>query len=261
MIPTLIPRPGETLAQPFDIETMRLEMERLRAFVEMRVQAQEEMARAMLRESVLRASEALEGRIQLATREAMAFAEQGLQSQEATLRALGRRVADLSRQPPARDPAQTAPAAVGHYAFGAGGAEAAQCRRLELRDDNEADLANLPILPGGAAKLVAAHVAESVAQTTLAQVLLPHWRSRLAPGGELVLLTLDGPAYAADLAQCADFATLRRKLGADGQARPLRQLYAAEELTAILRGVGLQPEPASRGPGLTLRIAAHAPTA
>ncbi len=49
----------------------KLEIERLRAFVEMRAQAQENLMRAMLEESAVRAAEALESRIQLAIGEAM----------------------------------------------------------------------------------------------------------------------------------------------------------------------------------------------
>ena len=89
-----------------EIEAFRVEIERLRAFVEMRAQAQENMMRAVTLEAGARFAEAIEERIQLAAREAIAFAEQGLSQHEAALRALGRRVAELSRDasplPPAR---------------------------------------------------------------------------------------------------------------------------------------------------------------
>ena len=86
-----------------EIDALRLEIEQLRAFVEMRAQAQENMVRAVTLEARTRFAEAVEERIQLAAREAIAFAEQGLSQHEAALRALGRRVAELSRDaPPSR---------------------------------------------------------------------------------------------------------------------------------------------------------------
>ncbi len=257
-------RPIEPMGGRSEVGDLRLEIERLRAFVEMRAQAQENLARAMLAESVSRAAEALEGRIQLAACEAMAFAEQGLEQHEAALRALGRRVAELARETRApADAALDAPACAGAYLIGADAGEARECRRLDIRDESEdaflADLANLPILPGGAAKLVAAHVVEFVPADALARLILPHWRSRLAPGGELVVVTLDGPAWAADLARSGgDFASLRRRLGADGVARPPRNLFDAESLAEALRGAGLAPGEPARAAPFALRIAARA---
>lgn len=92
-------------------DEFRREIDRLRAFVESRAQAQEDMLRAMLAQSASRAAEALEGRIQLAAREAIAYAAGGLERQEATLRALGRRVAELHREPPSPEAPLAAPAA------------------------------------------------------------------------------------------------------------------------------------------------------
>src|ERR1700722_6404288 len=80
-----------------EIDALRVEIERLRVFVEMRAQAQENMVQAVTLEARARFAEAVEERIPLAAREAIAFAEQGLSQHEAALRALGRRVAVLSR--------------------------------------------------------------------------------------------------------------------------------------------------------------------
>ncbi len=260
--PLARPRLVDADGARFEMDELRREIDRLRAFVELRAQAQENLARAMLLESTARAAEALEGRIQLAAREAMAFADHGLQRHEATLRALGRRVAEMSRETPAPPEILFAAPVAGAYLIGAC-ADARDCRRLDIRDDSEdaflADLANLPILPGGAAKLVAAHVVEFVPAAALAQRILPHWRSRLAPGGELVVLTLDGPAWAADLARDArDFGSLRRRLGA---ARPPRNLFDAAELAEVLREAGLTPEAPEAAARHELKIVARAASA
>jgi hypothetical protein len=259
------PRLVDADGAQFEFDALRREIERLRAFVELRAQAQEDLARAMLAESAARAAEALESRIQLAAREAMAFAEQGLEAHEATLRALGRRIAEMSRAAPAPPEAiLAAPAAAGAYWIGAGATEARDGRRLDIRDDSEeafiADLGHLPILPGGAARLLASRVVEHVAMAALTQTLLPHWRSRLAPGGELVVVTLDGPAWAADLARDSDFASFRRRLGAEGAARPLRNLFDAAGLADVLRAADLTPEPPTTA-GHELTIVARAPRA
>jgi SAM-dependent methyltransferase len=235
------------------------EVERLRAFVETRAQAQENLIRALLLESATRAAEALEGRIQLAAAEAIAYAEQGLERHEAALGAFGRRLAELSREPPPPEPAAPPAADVGEYLVGAA-AGWPQCRRLPLRDESEAaflaDLAALPIPPGGASRLVAAHVVEYAPAAALADRLLPHWRSRLAPGGELVVVTLDGPAWAADLARHGDFATLRERLALDGAGRPLRRLFDAAGLAETLRAAGFAPGPAQAVAPLAMQIVA-----
>jgi hypothetical protein len=240
---------------PREIAELRREMAELRAFVETRARAQENLMRALLADAAPRAAEALEPRIKLATREAMGFAEQGLQQHEAALRALGRRVAELGRAAPPAEASLAAPAAAASYYVGLAGADTRGCLRL----DAEENLANLPVLPGGAARLVASHVVEHLLEETLAREILPHWRSRLAPGGELLVVTRDGPAFAADLARSGgDFAEFRRKLGA---ARPPRHLYAAEELRDLLARAGLEPQAPATGPDFTLRVAARAPAA
>jgi SAM-dependent methyltransferase len=263
--PQARPRLVETDAARFEHDALRREIDRLRAFVEMRAQAQESLTRAMLAESTARAAEALESRIQLAAREAMAFAEQGLERHEATLRAFGGRLAEIARD--ARAPAEAplaAPAATAAYRIGASAGQAQDGQPLDIRDDSEdaflADLGNLAILPGGAAKLVAAHVVEYVPAAALAQKILPHWRSRLAPGGELVVVTLDGPAWTADLVRGGDFASLRRRLSAEGAARPPRNLFDAPELAEVLRAAGLTPLPPATS-ALELKIVARAPSA
>ena len=83
------PQPGAR-----EVEELRREVERLRAFVEVRAQAQENLTRAMLAQSTARGAEALEARIQRAASEAMAFAAEGLEKHEAALRALGRRLTE-----------------------------------------------------------------------------------------------------------------------------------------------------------------------
>ncbi len=198
--------------------------------------------RALLLESANQAAEALEGRIQLAAEEAIAYAEQGLERHEAALGAMGRRLAELSREPPPPEPVAPPPADVGEYLVGAG--DWPSCRRLPLRDDDEAaflaDLAHLPIPPGGASRLVIAHIVEHTPAAALAERLLPHWRSRLAPGGELVVVTLDGPAWAADLVRRGpDFAALRERLSLAGAGRPLRHLFDAAGLAQVLARGGL----------------------
>ena len=90
--------------------------------------------------------------------------------------------------------------------------------------------------------------------------ILPHWRERLAPGGELVVVTLDGPAWAADLARrAADFEGFRARLGADGAQPPLRNVLSEDALRDVLLAAGFaEVEPASRDPEkLTIRIVAR----
>ena len=255
------PRSAAPAAPRVDVEEVGREVERLRAFVESRAQAQENLMRAMLAESASRAAEALEDRIQIAAREAVAFAASGFERQEATLRALARRVAELARETPAPESALAAPATTGAFWIGAGAPEALDFRRIEIREDAFlADLANLPILPGGASTLAVANVVEFVPASALADSILPHWRSRIAPGGELVVVTLDGPAWAADLARQGDFASLRSRLCADGIGRPPRNLFDAAGLAEALRAVGLEPGEPRRAPPFSLTIAARAPT-
>ena len=248
-----------------DSDALREEIERLRNYVDERAQAQEKLMRALAHEGAARAAEALEERIQLAAREAIAFAEQGLEQHEAALRALGRRVAELSREPRAaanfgERPVAADPAAAGLYQIGAGGG-ATDCRLLDLRRDSDevfcADLANLPILPGGAAKLMVAHIVEFVATSALVERLLPHWRSRLAPGGELVVLTLDGPAWIAGFAPGGDFEALRKRLGADGASQSVRNLFDAPTLCATLRAAGFATGAATSSEPFELRVVAR----
>ena len=244
-------------ARPPDDADLQREVDRLRAFVETRAQAQENMMQAMLADSATRAAEALEGRIQLAAAEAIAFAEGGLERLEATVRALARRVAELAPETPAPDPALAAPAVTGAFWIGVGAPETPGLRRIDIRETAfVADLAHLPILPGAASTLTVAHIVEFVPAAALAQAILPHWRSRLAPGGELVVITLDGPAWAAGLAQC-DFASLRRRLG---EERTPCNLFDAAGLAEVLRAAGLQPgEPRHAPHALTLAARVSAP--
>jgi hypothetical protein len=103
-------------------------------------------------------------------------------------------------------------------------------------------------------------VVEYAPVATLEEAILPHWRSRLAPGGELVVVTLDGPAWAADLARdAADFASLRRRLGADGSARPPRRLFDASELRETLSRAGFAAEAPTTGPEFALSVVARVP--
>ena len=256
-------RPGPfNEAANADVEKdLRLEIERLRGFVELRAQVQENMMRAMVVESAARAREALEGRIQAAAREAIAFAYQGLESHEAALRALGRRVAELSREPTEPEPAFATTPGVGLYALGLAVGDGADCQSLGVGDASDpgflSALAHLPILPGGAAKLVAAHVVEFAPMAALAEKILPHWRSRMAPGGELVIVTLDGPAWAAELARAdGTFESIRRRLGAEGAGRPVRNLFDPDGLAAALRAAGFAPD-APEITGTRLKIVAR----
>ena len=235
----------EAPAQSGEIERLRDELRTLREFVEARAQTQENLVRAMLREADARVAEALEARIEFAAREAIAFAEHGLMRQQAALRTLGRRVAEIAREtaPEPRAWIAPIPPAAGGYLVGAQVEEARDCRQLEIRLEPEAlflaDLADLPIPPGGATRLTLVHVVEFAPAEPLEQTLLPHWRERLAPGGELVIFTLDGPAWTAKLARdAADFDSFRARLAAQGR-RPVRSLFDRQSLSALLTRTGL----------------------
>lgn len=240
-----------------EVDALRLEVERLRDFVETRAQMQERMLRAMLNESQGRVAEMLEPRIQLAAAEAMAYAEGRLERQESTLRALGRRFADFARETPSQAPEQPPARAVADYAIGVGEAQGAT--QILLSEDSEdawlRDAAHLAIPPCGASRLVATHVIEHIAPTALETRVLPHWRSRLAQGGELVVVTLDGPTLLSDLAASADFTACRERLFSAG-ARSLRNLLDASTLDAMLRRAGFTPSRVSLT-GSTLRVVAR----
>jgi hypothetical protein len=188
--------------------------------------------------------------------------------QQAALRTLGRRVAEIARERAAEPPAAwiaPAPPAAAAYLIGACVAEAEGFRRLEIRDEPEAlflaDLADLPIPPGGATRLTLAHVVEFVATERLEQTLLPHWRERLAPGGELAIVTLDGPAWTAALARDADdFDRLAARLAAQGR-RPVRNLFDRRSLAGLLKRAGLAVvEDESEAGEAALTVVARAPT-
>jgi hypothetical protein len=246
---------------PGEIDALRLDVERLRDLVESRAQGQERMFRAMLTENQAKIAEALEPRIQFAAQEAMAFAEQRLDRHEAVLRALGRRFAEFAREP-APDASPERPALqAATYTLGTGGEPPPGALRLTLSEASEdawtRDASHLPIGPGGASRLFAAHVIEHIAPAALETRVLPHWRTRMTAGGELVVVTLDGPAYLADLAARADFALWRERLFASG-ARALRNLLDAPALSALLARTGFAPEPVTQGDGFVLRVVARA---
>ena len=245
----------------FEIDALRLEVEQVRDLIETRAQTQERLFRTLMGENHSRLAEAMESRIHFAAQEAIAFAEQRLERQEATLRALARRFAEFAREA-APEPTREAPACeTAAYALGAAGDEAEEVRRLALSDDSEVaftrDAAHLPICPGGASRLVAARVIEHIAPAALEGRVLPHWRSRLAAGGELVVLTLDGPAFLADLAARGDFAQWRERLFGPG-AQALRNLLDGPALVALLLRAGFSPEPPTQGDGFVLRVVARA---
>jgi len=216
----------------FGRDDLAREIERLRDYVERRAQTQENLVRAMLAQSTAHVAEALEGRIQLATREAIAFAEQGLDLHDAALAAFGRKLAEFSREP-TLPLAEVAPAEARDFLIGATAARWSGCTPLPA-----SEAGCLPILPEGAARLVVNELVEQFTAQALSS-LLAHWRSRLMPEGELIVVTLDGPALAADLA------ALRARLAA---ASPLRQLFDAERLGEVLRAAGFAPsEPIRSG--------------
>ena len=244
-----------------EIDALRVEVERLRDLVETRAPMQESQFQAILGDSHSRLVEAMEPRIQFAAQEAMAYAEQRLERQESALRALGRRFADFAREV-APEAAPEFPACeAAAYAMGAQGGDAAGARLLPLSEESgEAwlrDAVHLPIAPGGASRLVATHVIEHIAPAALEARVLPHWRSRLASGGELVVVTLDGPAFLADLAARADFGLWRDRLFGEG-ARALRNLLDASALVTLLVRAGFTPEPPTQSEGFLLRIVARA---
>ena len=243
-----------------EVDALRLEVERLRDFIETRAQMQERLLGAMLSESHSRIAEAMEPRIQLAASEAIAFAERRLERQESTLRALGRRFADFSREPAPAAPLQAPAQEVAAYAVGAAGAEADGLRTILLDETSQEtwlrDAANLAIAPGGASRLLATHVIEHIAPEAFETRVLPHWFSRLAKGGELVIVTLDGPAFLADCGGRGNFALWRERLFASG-ARALRNLVDAPALDALLRRAGFTPCETSIA-GLTLRVVSRA---
>jgi len=242
-----------------ELDELRLEVERLRDFIETRAQMQERLLRAMLDENHAHVAEKLEPRIQLATTEAIAFAEARLERQEATLRALGHRFAEFARMPPPDLPPQAPATKTLAYAIGPCDDDGLKAHALTLGEDSgEAwlrDAANLPIPPGGASRLLATHVIEHIAPSALETRVLPHWRSRLATGGELVVVTYDGPALLADLASRSDFALWRERLFAGG-AKALRNLVDAPALVAALRGAGFAPDEPTRA-GFAMRVVAR----
>lgn len=209
-----------------------------------------------------RVAEVIEPRVQLACREAMAFAasrvDEYCKPLEVGFRALGRRVsasskAEFSKSEP-HEPSPTKMIKTAHYAIGTASAETQDCHHLDLSDVS--GFSHLPIPPEGASKLVVSHSVEHVTPALLSSTILPHWHSLIVPGGELILVTLDGPAWSADLARMGkDFEQFRQHLS---RGQGLTWLYSAEELDLALREAGFLPEPPASIAPCVLKIRARA---
>ncbi|MDR7038323.1 hypothetical protein J2X36_003082 [Methylobacterium sp. BE186] len=60
--------------------------------------------------------------------------------------------------------------------------------------DIVAEATNIPVDPGSAIEIFASHIVEHFSLRNLEDVILPYWRSLLAPGGRLVIIAPDGAA-------------------------------------------------------------------
>ncbi len=69
---------------------------------------------------------------------------------------------------------------------------------IDYRDlpgvDIVADATAIPVKSGGAIEIIASHLVEHFSPFRLENVLLPYWRSLLAPGGQLIIVAWDGAA-------------------------------------------------------------------
>jgi hypothetical protein len=101
-------------------------------------------------------------------------------------------------------------------------------------------LAALPFAPAEVTEIFACHVLERFTQEELERKLLPHWVSRLTPGGRFRAVATDSKA----MIQAAARGELRLDdfrsavFGQDGDAAH-RNLFSAESLSALLQAAGM----------------------
>jgi hypothetical protein len=102
------------------------------------------------------------------------------------------------------------------------------------------DVRDLPFPPGSVAEIVSEHLVPSFSPAELAETILPHWSSRLAPGGTLVAVVADLDALVrAYVAGGVGLADLQRTIFADPDGQPRVSAVSAVELGQWFAKVGL----------------------
>ncbi len=107
--------------------------------------------------------------------------------------------------------------------------------------DVVADIRRLPFEPGTVAEIASFHLVEHFRQHDVETVLLPYWRSLLAPGGRLRVVTPNWAALIEDLAEGRlSFPEFKKvTFGAqDYEGDDHFALYSPETMTAALRAGG-----------------------
>jgi predicted SAM-dependent methyltransferase len=109
--------------------------------------------------------------------------------------------------------------------------------------DVVADVRNLPFAPGSLGELMSAHLVEHFRQHQLATVVLPYWRTLLAPGGVLRTICPNWEVMIEQLQtgelSFADFKTVTFGLQ-DYSGDDHFAMYTPATLTAVLREGGFE---------------------
>lgn len=109
--------------------------------------------------------------------------------------------------------------------------------------DVVADVRDLPFEPGSVSEIYAAHLLEHFPVEELKRVVLPHWISRLAPGGRLVAVVPDAQTMIAEYAAGRfSFDDLREVTFGDQEYEGdfHYNMFTKESLSELLEGAGLE---------------------
>jgi predicted SAM-dependent methyltransferase len=97
---------------------------------------------------------------------------------------------------------------------------------------------DLPFAPGSVKEIVSEHLLESFSSDELARDILPHWFSRLVPGGDLVAVVTDiDAALKEHVAGRISLEDLRR-LAFGAPESSSRAIHTAESLSQLFAGAG-----------------------